>query len=131
MWWDKTAEAIEQNQAENELLQEAGVQLQHLKVTRIFSSWREHVSFSMAQRQSKEKAQLHHNRAILVKCFTAWFEYRRLRLRKTLLQRQGVWFEHTRLLSLAYSKWRVQVCVYIYSHDKKLLGMEFFNLVYS
>lgn len=100
---------MDQKQAEDEMLHESLVQLQRLKLFQIFTLWRKRVSFNTAQRLSEERAQLHHKKNMLAKCLTAWHTYHRLQLRKTLLQRQGVWFENTRLLSLTYARWRVQV----------------------
>lgn len=97
------------------MLEEANAQLEHLKLVRILSSWRKYVSLSVAQRMSEEKARLHHNRVVQAKCFISWYDHHRLQLRKDLLQRQGAWFEHNRLLSFTYSKWRIQV---IYTKDQ-------------
>ena len=115
------------------MLQEATTQLEHLKLVRILSSWRKYVSFSAAQRMSKEKARLHHNRVVLGKYFVALYDHHRLQLRKSLLQKQGAWFEHNRLLSFTYSKWRVQVLLRIlvpYSGNH-LRAINFANLAIS
>ena len=123
-WWEKTANAIEQNQKENEMLKEANTQLEHLKLVRIISSWRKYVSLSVAQRTSEEKARLHHSKVVQAKCFVSWYDYHRLQLRKGLLQRQGAWFEHNRLLSLTYSKWRVQVSLLIWDQHHVHINFE-------
>ena len=91
------------------MLEEANTQLEHLKLVRIIFSWRKYISLSVAQRTSEEKARLHHSKVVQAKCFVSWYDYHQLQLRKGLLQRQGAWFEHNRLLSFTYSKWRVQV----------------------
>lgn len=100
---------MEQNRKEDEMLEEANTRLEQLKLVRILFSWREYVSLRVAQRTSEEKARLHHNSVVQAKCFISWYEHHRLQLRKRLLQRQGAWFEHNRLLSFTYSKWRIQV----------------------
>ena len=120
-WREKTADAIEQNKKESEMLEEANTQLEHLKLVRILSSWRKYVSLSVVQRTSEEKARLHYNRVVQTKCFISWYDHHRLQLRKRLLQRQGAWFEHNRLLSFAYSKWRIQVSLLTYAKDQHII----------
>ena len=109
MWLIRTAESIDNRSREDQLVEETTHLLSRARLSRILHQWRDYSISSVAMRLARGRADTHHSAVLKRTCFSAWWGHNRRKLRVTLLTRQGEWFMRNRLLSAAYSQWRVQV----------------------
>ena len=109
LWLNRTAESIDNRGREDQLVEEITHLLSRARLSRILHQWRDYSISSVAMRLAGGRADTHHSTVLKRTCFSAWWGHNRRKLRVALLTRQGEWFMRNRLLSAAYSQWRVQV----------------------
>ncbi len=113
VWLVRTAESITSRSREEQLVEEYILLLTKARLSRILHQWHCFTVRSVASRFAVRRAQSQYSCVLKRRCFSAWWEYRRHRFRVALLTRQGEWFMRNRILSAAYSQWRVEVCLYL------------------